>query len=91
MGPCSATSTAAPLIPRGPSAASPTRSPRLPATRLHDLRNTRATLLLADGAPAKVVSERFGHTAQRSPILYRPVRPRMGREAAGRAAALIEG
>ncbi|WP_448628657.1 tyrosine-type recombinase/integrase [Geodermatophilus sp. URMC 64] len=34
---------------------------QLPAIRLHDLRHTHATLLLADGVPVKVVSERLGH------------------------------
>src|SRR4051812_37212797 len=33
----------------------------LPVIRLHDLRHTHATLLLADGVPVKVVSERLGH------------------------------
>jgi hypothetical protein len=31
--------------------------------RLHDLRHTHATLLLADGVPGKVVSERLGHAS----------------------------
>jgi hypothetical protein len=31
--------------------------------RLHDLRHTHATLLLADGVPVKVVSERLGHAS----------------------------
>ena len=33
----------------------------LPPIRLHDLRHTWATLALAAGIPAKVVSERLGH------------------------------
>ena len=33
----------------------------LPRIRFHDLRHTHASLLVADGAPIKVVSERLGH------------------------------
>jgi integrase len=36
---------------------------RLSVIRLHDLRHTHATLLLADGVPVKVVSERLGHAS----------------------------
>jgi integrase len=32
----------------------------LPVIRLHDLRHTHATLLLAKGVPVKVVSKRLG-------------------------------
>ena len=35
----------------------------VPRVRLHDLRHTHATLLLADGVPAKVVQERLGHSS----------------------------
>jgi len=35
----------------------------LPAIRLHDLRHTHASLLLKDGVPIKVVSERLGHAS----------------------------
>ena len=38
----------------------------VPAIRLHDLRHTRATLLLRDGEPLKNVSERLGHA---SPVI----------------------
>ena len=37
----------------------PARDPREP--RLHDLRHTYGTLLIAAGVPVKVVSERLGH------------------------------
>jgi Site-specific recombinase XerD len=35
---------------------------KLPTVRLHDLRHTHATLMLAAGVPVKVVSERLGHS-----------------------------
>jgi integrase len=35
----------------------------LPTIRLHDLRHTHASLLLKDGVPIKVVSERLGHAS----------------------------
>ncbi len=56
--------------------------------RLHDLRHTHATLLLADGVPVKVVPERLGHTSAAIPLT---VHPGMGREADDRFAALLEG
>jgi integrase len=34
----------------------------VPRIRLHDLRHTHATLLLGEGVPIKVVSERLGHS-----------------------------
>ncbi len=53
---------------------------RLPVIRLHDLRHTHATLLLADGVPVEVVSERLGHESQRHHHAHRPParRPRHG-------------
>jgi integrase len=65
---------------------------RLPLIRLHDLRHTHVTLLLADGVPVKVVSGRLGHaSATITPTVYQHVHPGMGREAADRFAALLEG
>ena len=65
---------------------------QLPLIRLHDLRHTHATLLLADGVPVKVVSERLGHASATITLtVYQHVHPGMGREAADRFAALIEG
>src|ERR687889_764525 len=65
---------------------------RLPLIRLHDLRHTHATLLLADGVPVKVVSERLGHASATITLtVYQHGRPGMGREAADRFAALLEG
>jgi integrase len=60
----------------------------LPVIRLHDLRHTHATLLLADGVPIKVVSECLGHA---SVTITLAVHPGMGREAAGRFGGLLEG
>ncbi|MTV27915.1 site-specific integrase [Nitriliruptoraceae bacterium ZYF776] len=53
-----------PLDPNAVSAAWRSLCGRLdlPRIRLHDLRHTHATLLLAAGVPVKVVSERLGHT-----------------------------
>jgi integrase len=65
---------------------------RLPGIRLHDLRHTHATLLLADGVPVKVVSERLGHASATITLtVYQHVHPGMGRQAADRFAALLEG
>jgi integrase len=61
--------------------------------RLHDLRHTHATLLLADGVPVKVVSERLGHASATITLtVYQQVHHLgMGRQAADRFAALLEG
>ena len=65
---------------------------RLPTIRLHDLHHTHATLLLADGVPVKVVSERLGHASATITLtVYQHVHPGMGRQAADRFAALLEG
>jgi integrase len=65
---------------------------QLPVIRLHDLRHTHATLLLAAGVPVKVVSERLGHAnAMITLTVYQHVHPGMGRQAADRFAALLEG
>ncbi len=39
------------------------RDAGLPRLRLHDLRHTNASLMLASGVPAKVASERLGHSS----------------------------
>jgi integrase len=60
--------------------------------RLHDLRHTHATPLLADGVPVKVVPERLGHVSATITLtVYQPVHSVLGREAADRFAALLEG
>jgi integrase len=54
----------------------------LPQIRLHDLRHTHATILLAAGVPVKVVSERLGHsTPAFTMAVYQHVLPGMQREA----------
>ena len=59
---------------------------------LHALRHSSATLQLADGAQVKSVSERLGHaTATITLTIHQHVHPGMGREAADRFAALLEG
>jgi integrase len=55
----------------------------LPKVRLHDLRHTHATLLLARGIPAKLVQERLGHSSITMTLdLYSHVTPEMQRLAA---------
>lgn len=63
---------------------------RLPRLRLHDLRHTAATLMLANGEHPKIVQERLGH-ADISMTLgrYSHVTPDMQREAADRLARLL--
>jgi integrase len=65
---------------------------KLPPIRLHDLRHTHATHLLANGESLKVVSERLGHadvkiTLQR----YSHVIPGLDAEAARKAASYVFG
>jgi integrase len=63
----------------------------LPRLRLHDLRHTHATLLLKDGVPIKVVSERLGHaTPGFTMATYQHVLPGMQAEAAHRFAELLK-
>jgi integrase len=64
----------------------------LPVIRLHDLRHTHATLLLVADEPVKVVSERLGHAnATIALTVHQHVPPGMGRQAADRFAALLDG
>lgn len=63
-----------------------------PVIRLHDPCHTHGTLLLADGEPVKVASERLGHAnATITLSVYQHVHPGMGRQAADRFAALLRG
>jgi integrase len=61
-----------------------------PAIRLHDLRHTHATILLADRESVKVVSERLGHSSVTVTLsIYAHVMPGNQKAAADRFAALI--
>ena len=52
--------------------------------RLHDLRHTHGTLLIKEGVPVKVVSERLGHANIAFTIqTYQHVLPGMQADAAG--------
>lgn len=63
----------------------------IPRIRLHDLRHTHATLLLKNGTPLKVVSERLGHSSPAFTMAtYQHVLPGMGAHAAARFAELID-
>ena len=63
-----------------------------PEIRLHDLRHTHATLLLAKGVPVKVVSERLGHASTTITLsVYAHVMPGNQRAAADLFARLIGG
>jgi integrase len=58
--------------------------------RLHDLRHTHASLLLADGEPVKTVSERLGHaSATITMTVYAHAMPGDQKRAASRFAALV--
>jgi integrase len=62
----------------------------LPRMRVHDLRHTAATTLLARGETPKVVSEMLGHSSVSITLdLYGHVTPRMHREAQNRLDAML--
>lgn len=62
----------------------------LPRIRLHDLRHTMATLMLAQGEHPKVVSERLGHATVGITLdLYSHVLPGLQAAAADRLAAAL--
>jgi integrase len=68
------------------------RNAGLPRIRLHDLRHTHATLGLASGVPAKVMSERLGHAKVAITLdLYSHVVPGMQEAAAQQIEALLFG
>jgi integrase len=63
---------------------------RLRGVRLHDLRHTCASLLLAQGVPARVVMETLGHSAIAVTMnTYSHVLPSLQREAADRMNDLL--
>jgi integrase len=62
----------------------------LPDVRVHDLRHTAATILLAQGKPAKLVQEMLGHSAITLTLdTYSHVTPAMHAEAAATMDALF--
>ena len=62
----------------------------LPQMRLYDLRHTAATLALAAGVPAKVISEQLGHASSAFTLdAYAHVLPPMQADAAKRVAVLL--
>ena len=64
----------------------------LPRIRLHDLRHTAASLMLASGVPVKVVSEMFGHASSTITLsVYGHVMPGMGEEAGAALSASLLG
>ncbi len=63
---------------------------RLPHQRFHDLRHACASLLLAQGVPARVVMETLGHSEISLTLnTYSHVMPSVGREAAERMDQLL--
>ncbi|MGA2572302.1 MAG: site-specific integrase [Terracidiphilus sp.] len=66
------------------------RQAGLPQMSLYSLRHTSATLALAVGVPAKVVSEQLGHASSALTLdVYSHLLPHMQSEAALRVAALL--
>ncbi|HYF82633.1 MAG TPA: tyrosine-type recombinase/integrase [Clostridia bacterium] len=63
---------------------------KLPQIRFHDLRHTNATLMLKNNIPAKVASERLGHSTIGITLdLYSHVLKEMQEEAANKIANAI--
>jgi integrase len=64
----------------------------LPSIRLHDLRHTHASILLRQGVPLKVVSERLGHANPAFTLsVYQHVMPGMQADAAKAFSAAVFG
>ena len=64
----------------------------LPRIRLHDCRHTAATVLLEEGVPLKVVSERLGHSSIAiTGDLYQHVTEHMQDQAAEKAGQVLLG
>ena len=65
---------------------------RLPNIRLHDLRHSCATLLLAQGVNPRVVMETLGHSQVSLTLnTYTHVLPALQREAAAKIDAVLNG
>lgn len=68
------------------------READVPAARLHDARHTAATLLLAQGVPARVVMELLGHSQITLTLgTYTHVVPELARDAAARMGDVLWG
>lgn len=68
------------------------RASTLPRIRLHDLRHTHASHLLAAGVNVKVVSDRLGHASVSFTLdVYGHVLPGQQAEAAAMVAAMVDG
>lgn len=68
------------------------REAGVPLIRLHDLRHSAATLMLSAGVPAKVASERLGHSTIAITLdTYTAFVPALDADAAARTADLIYG
>jgi integrase len=68
------------------------RAAGLEPIRVHDLRHTHATLLLAEGVNPRVVQERLGHSTVTMTLgLYSHVLPNLQREAAEKAGRAVFG
>jgi integrase len=64
----------------------------LPRIRLHDLRHSHASVLLKEGVPLKVVSERLGHANPAFTLsVYQHLLPPMQADAAKAFAAAVFG
>ena len=64
----------------------------IPRIRLHDLRHTHATLLIKEGVPVKVVSERLGHASVAFTMqVYQHVLPGMQADAAATFGEIVFG
>lgn len=64
----------------------------LPRIRLHDLRHTNASLMLSAGVPAKVASERLGHSSISITLdTYSHVVPGLQEDAAVKVGAAVFG
>jgi len=68
------------------------READLPRQRFHDLRHACASLLLAQGVPARVVMETLGHSEISLTLnTYSHVLPALGREAAAQMDEVLSG
>ena len=68
------------------------KEPGLPVIRLHDLRHTCATLLVAEGVPARVAMEILGHsTITLTMNTYAHMLPESNRDAMSRLDRRLDG